>query len=149
MYALAAAQGLAVAQFDLAYMYENGKGVVADPQKAVELYESSAVSIPTARHNLAVMYFSGKSIHKDLALAYKWVLLDVSAEHARVLTGDSEVTDPPRLGYALLLANDIAKHMSRDEKKSGRSLAEDWIHTNAARLGEEPRFFQEAIARLK
>ena len=95
------------------------------------------------------MYFSGKSIHKDLALAYKWVLLDVSAEHARVLTGDSEVTDPPRLGYALLLANDIAKHMSRDEKKSGRSLAEDWIHTNAARLREEPRFFQEAIARLK
>ena len=149
LYALAAAQGLPVAQFDLAYMYENGKGVVADPQKAVELYESSAVSIPTARRNLAAMYFSGNSIHKDLALAYKWVLLDVSAEHARILTGHSEVTDPPRLGYAVILANDVAKHMSRDEKKSGRSLAEDWIHANASQLGEEPRFFQEAIARLK
>lgn len=149
LYALAAAQGLAVAQFDLAYMYEHGKGVVADPQKAVELYESSAVSIPTARYNLAVIYYSGKSIHKDLALAYKWVLLDVSAEHTRILTRDSEEMDPPRLGYALILANDIAKHMSRDEKKSGRGLAEDWIHANASRLGEEPQYFQEATARLK
>jgi len=149
LYALAAAQGLAVAQFDLAYMYENGKGVDPDPHKATELYESSAVSIPTARHNLAVMYFGGKSINKDLVLAYKWVLLDVSAEHTRTLTRDLDVTDEPRLGYALILAGDIAKHMSKDEKKSGRIQAEEWIHSNAARLGEEPRFFQESIARLK
>ena len=149
LYALAAAQGLAVAQFDLAYMYENGKGVVADPQKAVALYESAAVSIPTARYNLAVMNFSGKSIHKDLVLAYKWVLLDVSAEHTRILTHDFDVTDEPRLGYALILAKDIAKHMSRDEKRSGRSLAEEWIHSNAAYLGEEPRFFPGSIENLK
>lgn len=94
------------------------------------------MSIPTARHNLAVMYFGGKSIHKDLVLAYKWVLLDVSAEHTRTLTRDSDVTDEPRLGYALTLTEDIAKHMSKDEKKSGRVQAEEWIHSNAARLGE-------------
>jgi len=35
------------------------------------------------------------------------------------------------------------------EKKSGRIEAEEWIHSNAERLGEEPRFFQESIARLK
>jgi TPR repeat protein len=149
LYALAAAQGLAVAQFDLAYMYENGKGVVADPQKAVALYESAAVSIPTARYNLAVMNFSGTSIHKNLVLAYEWILLDVSAEHTRILTHDLDVTDEPRLGCALILAKDIAKHMSKDERKSGRSLAEEWIHSNAAQLGDEPRFFPGSIENLK
>jgi TPR repeat protein len=149
LYALAAAQGLPVAQFDLAYMYEDGKGVLPDPQKALELYESAAISIPTARHNLAVMHFSGKLIRKNSILAYKWALLDISAEHMRILTGHRGVTDPPRLGYALILAKDIAKNMSKDEKKSGRGQAEEWIRSNAARLGEEPRFFSAAIEQLK
>ena len=149
LYTLAAAQGLPVAQFDLAYMYENGKGVAPDPQKALELYESAALSIPTARNNLAVIYFSGKLAHKDLILAYKWALLDISAEHARIVRGEQGATDPPRLGHALILAEDIAKHMSRDEKKSGRGLAEAWIHSNAARLGREAQLFSIAIEDLK
>jgi len=149
LYGLAAAQGLPVAQFDLAYMLENGKGIAADPQRAVGLYESAALSIPTARYNLAVMYSKDKSAQKDLVLAYKWVLLDISAEHTRILTGDREPTDPPRLGYALILAKNIAKHMSKDEKKSGRSQAQEWIHSNATRLGEEPRLFPSAIEQVK
>jgi hypothetical protein len=149
LYGLAAAQGLPVAQFDLAYMFENGKGVAPDPQKAAALYESAATSIPTARYNLAVLYFGGKSVPKDLVLAYKWVLLDISAEHMRILNGEQGATDPPRLGYALILAKDISKHMSKEEKKSGHILAEEWIHSNAPRLGEEPRFFESAIEQLK
>jgi TPR repeat protein len=130
-------------------MYENGKGVAPDPQKALELYESAAVGIPTARYNLAVMFFSGKLVHKDLVLACEWVLLDVSAEHARIVRGDQEATDPPRLGYALILAKDIAKHMNGDQKKSGRGLAEEWIHSNAARLGREAQLFSIAIENLR
>ena len=149
LHGLAAAQGLPVAQFDLAYMYENGKGVAPDPQKALALYESAAISIPTARHNLAVLYFAGRSIPKNLVLAYKWVLLDISAEHMRILNGDREVTDPPRLGYALILAKDIAKDLSKGEKESGRSQAQQWIDSNAAHLGEEPRFFRGATEHLK
>jgi TPR repeat protein len=147
-YALAAAQGLPVAQFDLAYMYENGNGVASDPQKALELYESAAVSIPTARHNLAVIYFNGKLVHKDLVLAYKWALLAVSAEFVRILH-EGRPDPEPRLGHALIFARDVAKHMSKDEKKSARSMAEQWINSNAARLGEEPRFFPGSIEHLK
>jgi uncharacterized protein len=96
---LAAAQTLPIAQFDLAYMLENGKGIATDLQRAAELYESAAVTIPTARYNLAVMYSKDKSVQKDLVLAYKWVLLDISAEHMRILTGDKVGNRPaaPRL----------------------------------------------------
>ena len=45
------------------------------------------------------------------------MLLDVSAEHTRTLTRDLDVTDEPRLGYALILAEDIAEHMSQDGKE--------------------------------
>ena len=67
----------------------------------------------------------------------------------RILNGDRAAADPPRLGYALILAKDIAKHMSKEERKSGRTLAEEWIHSNAPHLGEEPRFFETAIEQLK
>src|SRR5579863_8099356 len=130
-------------------MFENGKGIATDPQRAADLYESAAVTIPTARYNLAVMYSKDKSVQKDLVLAYKWVLLDISAEHMRILTGDREPTDPPRLGYALILAKDIAKHLSKDQKKAARGLAEEWIRSNAARLGKEPRFFPSTIEQVK
>jgi TPR repeat protein len=149
LYTLAAAQGLPVAQFDLAYMYESGKGVALDPLKALELYESAAMGIPTARHNLAVMYFSGKLVHKDLVLAYKWALLAISAEFVRIIEEGHPDDPEPRLGRALIFAQDVAKHMNKDEKKSARGMAEQWINSNRARLGEEPRLFPGSIEHLK
>ena len=73
LYTRAADQGLPIAIFDLAYMYENGKGVSADSEKAVKLYELSAISIPTARRNLAILYSEGQgTVRKDPIVAYKW-----------------------------------------------------------------------------
>ena len=57
-------------------------GVPVDVNKAIALYEESAFSIPTARRNLAILYHEGKLRPKDLAAAYKWALLDVSAEES-------------------------------------------------------------------
>src|SRR5262249_46295368 len=146
---LAADQGLPVAQFDLAYMYEEAKGVNRDPQRAAKLYESAALGIITARHNLAYMYSSGEFLAKDMTTAYKWALLDVSGENMRVMTGKTNREDEPRLGYALIQAKSIAKHMTRNERKSAHNMAEGWIRSNTADLGEEPKFFALSVERLK
>lgn len=152
-YTRAADQGLAVAKFDLAFMYENGRGVAADISKAIALYQEAALNIPTARRNLALIYYKGESVAKDAALAYMWALLDVSAEEMRILDkepGEGEDFDPtPRLGHALVLLEDIAKSTSKKDKQAGRRLAEDWIQANATRLGHEAQRFPLTMARIK
>lgn len=51
-------QGDPVAQFCLAFMYKNGKGLKADDKKAIEWYEKAAKQdYAPAQNNLAVMYF--------------------------------------------------------------------------------------------
>lgn len=152
-YTRAADHGLPIAKFDLAFMYEQGHGVPVDVEKAIALYEESAFSIPTARRNLATLYHDGKLRPKDLAAAYKWALLDVSAEERRTLregTGEGEDFDPtPRLGHALVLLEDFAKGMSKKDKENGLRMAQDWIRSNAAHLGDEARTFPETLKRIK
>jgi hypothetical protein len=146
-YTLAANQGLAIAQFDLAYMYEQGKGVAKNPQQAAKLYEIAAVRIPTARYNLASLYFRGESYPHDSIQAYKWGLLTISAEYNRIMAGDAD--NEPRLGRASLLLKEISKGMSKGAKTSARSLAAQWIQAHSAELGEERRNFQSAISGVK
>ena len=155
-YTRAADQGLPVAKFDLAFMYENGRGVPADVTKAIALYEEAALSIPTARNNLAVLYSEDETVPKNNVLAYKWALLTISAEFKRILdegkaSGSKPVPfDPePRLGRAVILAERIAKGMSKSDKLKGRTLAQQWIDSNATRLGDEPTLFPMAIHGLK
>lgn len=152
-YMRAADHGLPIAKFDLAFMYEQGQGVPVDIDKAITLYEEAAFSIPTARRNLAILYHDGKLRPKDLAAAYKWALLDVSAEERRILrdgSGRGEYFNPePRLGYALVLLEDFAKHLSKKDKETGVQMARDWIQSNAANLGDEPRTFPETLKHIK
>src|SRR5215469_12823010 len=152
-YTRAADHGLPVAKFDLAFMYAHGHGVRVDIDKAIALYEEAAFRIPTARRNLAILYHDGKLRPKDLAAAYKWALLDVSAEERRILRegmGGGEGVDPePRLGYALVLLEDFAKGMSKKDKENGVQMAQDWIRNNAGQLGDEPRTFPENLKHIK
>ena len=151
-YTRAADHGLPISKFDLAFMYENGRGVPADVDKAIALYEESAYSIPTARRNLAILYHDGKLRPKDLAVAYKWALLDVSAEERRALreAREGEDFDPtPRLGHALVLLEDFAKGMSKKDKQNGLRMAQDWLRSNAAYLGDEPQTFTASVKRIK
>jgi hypothetical protein len=152
-YMRAADHGLPIAKFDLAFMYEQGHGVPVDIDKAITLYEEAAFSIPAARRNLAILYHDGKLRPKDLAAAYKWALLDVSAEERRTLregSGKGEYFDPkPRLGYAIVLLEDFAKGMSTKDKETGVRMAQDWIQSHAAQLGDEPRTFPGTLKRIK
>ena len=53
-------QGDPVAQFCLGYMFEEGKGVRADDEKAKKWYEKAAdADYPPAMNNLAKMYYDG------------------------------------------------------------------------------------------
>jgi TPR repeat protein len=146
LYALAADQGLPIAQFDLAYMYENGSGVSADTERAVKLYEKAAIGVPTARFNLAVLYSDGKSVPRDSIKAYMWGVLAASAEFTRNM---EEPKNPDsRFGHALILLEKIAKGMSKNDKKEGRSQATEWINSHANQLGKEPHFFPFMLSGL-
>ena len=150
-YTRAADHGLPVAKFDLAFMYEHGRGVPVDVDKAIVLYEESAFTIPTARRNLAILYHNGKLRPKDLTAAYKWALLSVSAEEKRIFRERKDVGEhfEPRLGYALVLLEDFAKGMSKKDKENGVRMAQDWVHSNAAQLGDEPQTFPETLKGMK
>src|SRR5262249_33242707 len=126
-------------------------GVPPDIEKAIQLYELSAVQIPTARHNLALLYLGGgDKLVKDPTIAYKWGLLAVSAEYQRILNDPSAAREKePRLGEAILLVEQISEILTKVDKTTGRRLAEEWLKTNAARLGEEPQDFTEAVRPLK
>ena len=61
-----AAQGNAVAQFVLGFMYRNGQGVVQDYKEAVRLYRlAAAQGVAEAQFNLGVMYRMGQGVVED------------------------------------------------------------------------------------
>jgi TPR repeat protein len=88
-YARAGAQGLVVAQYNLAQMYRTGDGVPRDPGRAVRWYRLAAEQgHARAQDSLGLMYAGGMGVERDLAEAYAWVALaagrlDGRAEHHR------------------------------------------------------------------
>lgn len=72
-YEKAAEQGHAPARFALALLYDTGRGVRPDYEKAVELYTLAAeAGHAPAQHNLALMYAAGRGVEPDLDLARDW-----------------------------------------------------------------------------
>ncbi len=66
------------AQFNLAFMYDNGQGVSHDYRAAASWYYAAAnQGHPDAAWNLGMMYVSGQGVHQDYFEAYKW--LSISA----------------------------------------------------------------------
>jgi TPR repeat protein len=69
----AAKLGHARAQFNLAVMYENGIGVLANPQKAFEWYgRAAAQGNVDAQFNLGVAYTLGEVVTKNYDKALDW-----------------------------------------------------------------------------
>jgi uncharacterized protein len=68
-----AEQGNVIAQYNLGYMYEKGKGVPQDYKEAVSLYRLSAEQGDIdAQLKLGVSYGMGRGVPKDYALAHMW-----------------------------------------------------------------------------
>lgn len=72
-YRRAAEQGNAAAQFNLGWMYDDGRGVPEDHAEAVKWYRRAAKQgNAPAQHNLGAMYERGQGVREDHAEALKW-----------------------------------------------------------------------------
>jgi len=77
---LAAVQGLTAAQFDLGYLYQEGKGVAKDYVASASYYRAAAEQgYPTAQNNLASLYEHGWGVPKNPSEAISWYR--AAAEH--------------------------------------------------------------------
>jgi|SRR5579872_799305 len=73
---LLARQGSSVAQFNLGFMYHEGKGVPQDSTEALKWYRlASASGDPAAQFNLGVMYEKGDGVPQDYKKAFQWYRL--------------------------------------------------------------------------
>lgn len=78
----AAQAGSAAAQFNLAVMYQKGKGVTQDYPLALKLYQLAAnQNMMEAQNNLGNLYAKGLGVQKDAALALKWYLKAAEQGH--------------------------------------------------------------------
>jgi TPR repeat protein len=70
---LAAAQGISYAQYNLGFMYANGRGVVQDYAEAVRWYKlAAAQGDAKAQYNLGVMYAKGQGVLQNNVQAHMW-----------------------------------------------------------------------------
>ncbi|MGH8534380.1 MAG: tetratricopeptide repeat protein [Gammaproteobacteria bacterium] len=61
------------AQYQLALMYANGRGVPRDQRQAATWFEkATAVLDPGAQFNLGIMYFEGQGVPRDYEQAARW-----------------------------------------------------------------------------
>ena len=68
-----AAQGLAEAQYNLALMYDTGRGVPQADAEAVKWYRlAAAQGLAGAQSTLGTMYGNGQGVPQDYAEAAKW-----------------------------------------------------------------------------
>ena len=76
-----AEQGIADAQYNLALMYDSGRGVPQDDEQAVMWYRKAAEQgHANAQFNLGAMYQDGRGVPRNKVLAHMWFNLAASRE---------------------------------------------------------------------
>ncbi len=122
-YEKSAAQGYALAKRDLAFCYKDGKGVAADPFRALELYQSAASKGDAdAEAWVGDAYENGwGGARKDWIEALKWYLK--AADHGdsfgqmkvgeAYLSGDGVTRDPSR-------AFDFLQHAAQQDQSEAQ-----------------------------
>ena len=125
-----AEQGYPKAQFNLAYMYDNGKGVPQDYKTAVKWYTLAAEQgIAPAQYNLALMYNNGKGVPQDYKTAVKWYTLAAEQGHAKsqynlgisYAKGEGVIQD---FLYAHMWLN-ISASIGNDDAPNARKIVEE------------------------
>jgi uncharacterized protein len=114
-YKLAAAQGIADAQYSLGVMYGKGRGVAQDYNEAVKWYKLAAAQADAAaQYNLGVMYGKGQGVAQDYVEAYMWLNL------AAITGGENAVKG----------RDFIASKMTRQQLAHGQKLAKECLARN-------------------
>ena len=111
-----AAQGLAEAQNNLAYMYDVGRGVERDEVEAAKWYRRAAEQdFAAAHYNLALKYDSGSGVPQDDVLAYRWFTIALTALPVE------------QLETAVSLRNVVASRMVPDRIIEAELQARHWL----------------------
>ena len=106
-----AEQGVAVVQFNLSLMYNNGVGVPQDYAEAVRWFQlAAAQGHAFAQNNLGVMYYHGKGVPQDFVLAHMW--FNIAAAR-----GNEKAVENRDLAEGL---------MTREQVAEAQRLAADW-----------------------
>ncbi len=109
----AAQQGVAEAQFALATMLEQGKGV-ASPQLVQARYwygQAADAGLAAAQHNLGTVYARGEEVAQDDERAFQWFFLAAVQDYL-----------PARRALRA-----VTKRMSATERVRGRALVKDFL----------------------
>lgn len=110
-YKLAADQGHAEAQFNLALMYTNGQGVEQNDQEAFRLFRLAAEQGQReAASNLGALYVNGVGVSKDYVEAVKWLSVAVSE-------GDRDSVDP---------LDQVVARMTQPQLEKAGQMAKAW-----------------------
>ncbi len=109
-----ASQGDQAAQYNLAMLYLEGKGVPKDDAMAASLFEDSArQGNPGAALDLGILFRNGQGIRKDLERAYMWLQMAMIQ-----LTGRDRST-------AARYSKEIAKSLSSDQMQAAQDMIEN------------------------
>lgn len=107
-YGVAARQGIAAAQNNLALMYAQGRGVDRNVSGAIELWLSAArQNHPMAQYNLGLAYFRGEGVAKDEREAAGWFRRAADAG-----LGDAQYAMGQMNRLGLILPKDQGKALS-------------------------------------
>lgn len=83
---IAANNGDASAQHDLAYMYTTGEGVERDDKKAFEwLKKSAEQGNAVAQDDLGVVYGDSRGVAQDWIQSYRWISLSLKQGNERAV----------------------------------------------------------------
>ena len=112
---MAAEKGSTYAQYLLGYLYEDGKGVAADPVQAMKWYGLAAENgEPRAQSHLGWMLWEGKGVPQDAVQAHMWINLAASQ-----LSGE----EGERVGK---VRDFIASKLTPDQLAKAQKLARNW-----------------------
>ena len=107
-----AEQGDGEAQFELGWMYDNGKGVPKNDAEAVKWYRKAGENgHPIAQLSLGLMYGVGREVPQNHVQSYAW--LNLSA-----LDGNET---------AKIIQNDLVKRMTADQLAEAKKLAREYV----------------------
>ena len=106
-----AEKGDPVAQFDLALMYDLGRGVPRDHAQAMQWYRKSAdQGYAPAMTNIAILYYNQEGVPRDLVQAYAWFVR-------------AKLAHDPRADDLLQMTMDKLKG---EQVRQGEAIAADW-----------------------
>ncbi len=115
-YQKAAEGGLALAQYNLASMYELGEGVTQDYVMAAEWYQKAAdQGYGRAQNHLGTLYHQGKGVAQDLVKAHMWYTLAAT-----------QLKDGTQKDRAVKNRDNVTQHMNPKQVSEAQQMAGDW-----------------------